>query len=105
MLQQSAALLLATASSLRTRWLPSEWNPADAVSRELWTPSVPKKAFWKDDTPAVGNSSTMGQQETETEQSSQTNPNNRRARCPQSSHRCSETGSEPRKKSDFLRCS
>jgi len=70
-LQQSAALLLATGSSLRTRWVPSEWNPADAVSRGLWAPSVPKREFWKDDTPTIGDPGRMGQQEAKVKQNSQ----------------------------------
>ena len=58
-IQQCAALTLCTGSSFRSRWVPSEWNPADAVSRGSWCASVPQRNF-SDDPQTVGDPGQMG---------------------------------------------
>lgn len=50
-LEQFSALALATGLSVRTRWIPSEWNPADRVSRGGFEPSEPQRDF-NDSSPA-----------------------------------------------------
>eukprot|EP00438_Fugacium_kawagutii_P012339 Skav221970 [mRNA] locus=scaffold195:898936:903000:- [translate_table: standard] len=57
-LQQTAALSLGSGLRFRTRWIPSEWNPADSPSRGGWEPSLPVREFWHDPSTA-GNSSFM----------------------------------------------
>ena len=47
-LEQTAALLLATNTMMKSRWIPSEWNPADAISRGRWQPSIPNRRFTHD---------------------------------------------------------
>ena len=59
-IQQTAALTLSTGVQFRSRWVPSEWNPADLPSRGGWTASIPKYRFG-DDSPALGHSSDLGQ--------------------------------------------
>ena len=59
-LQQTAALCLGCGISFRSRWIPSEWNPADGPSRGGWLPSAPVRRFWEaDDTPAPRGSSDL----------------------------------------------
>ena len=41
--QKIAALLLATGSSLVSRWVPSEWNPSDGPSRGGFAASAPSR--------------------------------------------------------------
>ena len=57
-LRRTAALLLATGSSLTLRWIPSEWNPADGPSRGTFGPSLPKQ-IEHGDPPSTGSSSFM----------------------------------------------
>ena len=60
--QQTAALSMASGCLFRMRWIPSEWNPADGPSRGGWEPSVPSRVL-KDDSSATGGSSDMAVQE------------------------------------------
>lgn len=78
-LQQTCALALATGTFFRSRWVPSEWNPADRPSRGGWLPSCPVRRFWEDDSPDVRNSNDMGsihEEEERTKLSSKVCPNN-----------------------------
>ena len=50
---------------VRTRWIPSEWNPADSVSRGGTAPANPQRRF--DDPPTVGSGSELVQQPSEEE--------------------------------------
>lgn len=59
-LEQFSALSLSTGLVVRTRWIPSEWNPADSVSRGGTAPSDPQRRF--DDSPTVGSGSELVQQ-------------------------------------------
>ena len=59
-LQQTAALCLGSGLCFRSRWIPSEWNPADRPSRSGWTPSTPR-LLQADDTPPTGSTGHMGQ--------------------------------------------
>eukprot|EP00438_Fugacium_kawagutii_P029326 Skav216048 [mRNA] locus=scaffold2930:320754:324087:+ [translate_table: standard] len=56
--EQVGALTLATQTMFRMRWIPSEWNPSDAISRGKWQPSKPSR-FFGDDTPPTRSSSDM----------------------------------------------
>ena len=47
-LEQSGALMLATNTTMKSRWIPSEWNPADAISRGSWQPSIPDRRLGHD---------------------------------------------------------
>lgn len=44
-LEQAGAISLCTGCLFKTRWIPTEWNPADALSRGKWTPSLPVRHF------------------------------------------------------------
>ena len=59
-LQQSGALCLATGSSFRLRWVPSEWNPADGPSRGGFSATLPTRRFG-DDPPSIGGGDNMGE--------------------------------------------
>ena len=60
--QQTAALSMASGCLFRMRWIPSEWNPADGPSRGGWEPSIPSRVL-KDDSSATWGSSDMAVQE------------------------------------------
>ena len=64
-LEQFSALALSTGLVVRTRRIPSEWNPADSVSRGGTAPSNPQRRF--DDPPTVGSGSELVQQPSEKE--------------------------------------
>ena len=64
-LEQFSALALSTRLVVWTRWIPSEWNPADSVSRGGTAPSNPQRRF--DDPPTVGSGSELVQQPSEKE--------------------------------------
>ena len=51
--EQASALMLATGSHSRSRWIPSEWNPSDNISRGGFVPSTPCR-FFGDDTQTTG---------------------------------------------------
>lgn len=69
-LERAGALMLCSGSSFRLRWIPSEWNPADSLSRGGWSPSLPVRRFG-DDTPPLGGECHMGAEcQTETQQGS-----------------------------------
>ena len=50
---QIGALALATGSYFSVRWIPSEWNPADNPSRNVWTPSMPQRFLGQCHLPAA----------------------------------------------------
>ena len=80
-LEQFSALALSTGLVVRTRWIPSERNPADSVSRGGTAPSNPQRRF--DDPPTVGSGSELVQQPSEKE--------GRGDNFPQNQQRCSPT--------------
>ena len=57
--QQVSALCLCSGCIVRSRWIPSEWNPADKPSRGGYIASVPERCFG-DDPPPAGNPSDLG---------------------------------------------
>ena len=65
--RRTAAMLLATGSSLSLRWIPSEWNPADGPSRGACEPSLPKQIS-DGDPSTVGSSSLMARAREEANQ-------------------------------------
>jgi len=73
-LQQLAALSLGSGCVFRSRWIPSEWNPADGPSRGSWSVSSPVRKF--DDSQESGGGRDMGRRavQKEAEVSSPTSP-------------------------------
>ena len=64
--EQASAIQLCTGSQFRSRWVPSEWNTADSISRGGFVPSIPCRRF--DDPQAAECPSNMGNTQGEPEE-------------------------------------